>query len=121
MGQWDSATDATLSFFDTVSKKLLMRLDTGLHDISAVAYSPRKQMYVLDSSIANVEKGGLFRIVADDSSPSGMSYKKIASLDHPTAMVFDSEGAVYVTQLGGADEQGNRQGLLLKIPSEENL
>lgn len=121
IGQWDGTNDAKLSFYDTVTKKLLMSLDTGLHDISAVAYSPRKQMYALDLSVAHLEEGGLYRIIADESSSTGMKHKKIASLDHPTAMVFDAEGSLYVTLAGQADEQGDRQGLLLKIPSEENL
>jgi len=120
-GKLDEPGDGILAFFDTITKKMLLRLDTGLHDISAVAYSPRKQMYVLDLSLAKPEEGGLFRIIADKTSPTGMQHKKITSLEHPTAMAFDADGALYVTVSGFADDQGNRPGLLLKIPSEENL
>lgn len=121
IGQWDSTGDGLLAFFDTATKKLLMRLETGLHDISSVAYSPRRQMYVLDVAVSKPEDGGLYKIIADSESSTGMKTKKIASLTHPTAMAFDADGALYVAASGAPDEQGNRKGYLLKIPSEENL
>lgn len=121
LGELNEAADGVLAFYDAVTKKMLLRLDTGLREITAVAYSPRKQMYALDLSFSKPEEGGVFRIVADSNSPSGMQLKKIASLPHPTAMAFDAEGALLVTVAGFADGQGNRQGLVLKIPSDENL
>lgn len=121
LGTLDEPSDGQIVFFDPVSKKMLLRLESGLHDISAVGYSPRKQMYALDLALAKPEEGGLFRIIADAKDPSGMSTKKIADFEHPTAMVFDSDGGLYVTVAGLADESGTRPGKLLKVPSEESL
>lgn len=121
MGELSESNDSVLVFLDTVSRKPLLRLETGLRDISAVAYSRRRQMYALDLAWAKPEEGGLYQIIADETSESGMRTKKILSLTHPTAMAFDSEGTLYVTIAGEDDDAGVRQGKLLKIPAEEGL
>lgn len=113
--------DSVAAFFEAGSKKMLMKMDLGLHDVSAIAYSARRQMYALDLAWSQPEAGGLFRIVEDKSSPSGLKTKLIAKLPHPMAMCFDSEGALYVTLRGSVDDKGNSQGMLVRIPSEENL
>ncbi len=120
-GEFDESDDGLLAFVDTVSRKVLMRIETGLHDISAVAYSQRKQMYALDLAIAKPEDGGLFRIVADGDSPTGVALKKVAALTYPSAMAFDSEGSLYVTVSASTDASGAPSGSLLKIPSDEKL
>jgi hypothetical protein len=113
--------DSVAAFYEAGSKKMLMKLDLGLHDVCSLAYSARRQMYVLDLAWAQAESGGLFRIVEDKSAPNGLKTKLIAKLPHPTAMCFDSFGALYVTMRGNVDDKGNSQGVLVRLPSEENL
>jgi DNA-binding beta-propeller fold protein YncE len=120
MGEINVPGDSLITFYDPNSKEMLLNLETGLHDIAAIAYSPRGQMYVLDYAWADATQGGLFQIIEDDKSKTGMRTKKITSLNKPTAMVFDSTGALYVTVIGEA-EDGNSKGQLLKIPAAAGL
>jgi hypothetical protein len=112
--------DSVAAFFEPGSKKMIMKLELGLHDVTAIAYSARRQMYVLDMAWSQAE-GGLYRIIEDKSVPSGLRTKLIAKLPHPTAMCFDSEGALNITLRGKLDDKGNSQGSLVRIPSDENL
>ncbi len=115
MGEINLPGDSLITFYDANSKEMLLNLKCGLHDITAIAYSPRNQMYVLDYAWADPSQGGLFQILEDTSSDTGMRTKKIMSLDKATAMAFDADGALYVTILGEADEEGNSKGQLLQI------
>ncbi len=65
MGEITVPNDSMLTFYDAASKTKLLNLKTNLHDITAVAYSPRGQMYVLDFAWADTKQGGLFQILAD--------------------------------------------------------
>lgn len=117
-GQWDSSTDSLLVFYDTSTKQPLLKLLTGLYDVSAVAYSARKNLYVLDHAGSNTAEAGLFRVLADKGGPTGMRADRVAWLSGPTAMAFDGEGALLVTVVG---DGSSGQGKLLKIPAEESL
>lgn len=121
VGSLGTEKDSVLAFYETASKKMLMKLDTGLMDISAIAYSPRRQMYALDMAWSQPESGGLYRIVEDKTVASGLRTKLICKLPHPTSMSFDGDGGVYVTLRGEVDDKGNSKGSLVRIPSEENL
>lgn len=114
MGEINVPGDSLITFYDADSKEKLLNLKTGLHDITSVAYSPR-QMYALDYAWADPTQGGLFQIINDESVESGMRTKLILALDKPTAMAFDSDGALYVTILGKADENSNSEGKLIQI------
>ncbi len=121
VGELGEKKDSVAAFFEPVSKKMLLKLELGLHDVCAIAYSPRRQMYALDMAWAQPNAGGLYRVVEDKSVPSGLKTKLVAKLPNPTSMCFDSDGAVYVTLRGAVDEKGNTKGSLVRIPSEENL
>lgn len=116
MGEINVPGDSLITFYDSVTKELRLNLATGLHDICAVAYSPRKQMYVLDYSWADPTQGGLFQVLEDASTESGIRTKRIMTLDKPTSMAFDAEGNLYVTIIGEANE-ANSKGKLLQIPA----
>lgn len=120
-GELGPAKDSVAAFYEPVSKKMLLKLDLGLSDVCAIAYSPRRQMYVLDMAWGRPSEGGLYRIIEDKSAASGLKTKMIAKLPHPTAMCFDSDGGLIVTLRGEIDDKGNTKGLLVRIPSEENL
>ncbi|MEZ6135501.1 MAG: hypothetical protein R3C53_11385 [Pirellulaceae bacterium] len=109
MGEINVPGDSLLTFYVADSKKMALNLKTGLHDIAAVAYSP-KQLYVLDYAWADTTQGGLFQIINDKESETGMRTKKIVALDKPTAMAFDADGALYPV-LGPAEEDGTSKGL----------
>ena len=111
MGEITVPNDGLLTFYDVTSKEMLLNLKTNLHDITAVAYSPRGQLYVLDFAWADTTQGGLFQILEDKTAESGMRTKKITALDKPTAMVFDADGALYVTVIGE-----EKKGQLIQIP-----
>lgn len=114
MGEINVPGDSLITFYDATTKEMLMNLKTGLHDIAAVGYSPRGRMYVLDYAWADPSQGGLFQIIGDKAAESKMRSKPIASLDKPTAMAFDADGALYVTVIGEAAD-GNSKGQLLMI------
>jgi DNA-binding beta-propeller fold protein YncE len=100
MGEINVPNDSLITFYDAASKQMKLNLKTNLHDITALAYSPRKLLYVTDYAWADTTQGGLFQILKDTSAESGMRAKKIVGLDKPTAMVFDADGALYITTIG---------------------
>lgn len=111
MGEISVPEDSLLTFYDAAKKEMRLNLKTKLNDICALAYSPRKQLYVLDFSWIDTTKGGLFQILADEKSETKMRTKRIATIDKPTSMVFDADGALYVTLIGE-----EKKGKLIQFP-----
>lgn len=122
MGEINVPGDSLITFYDEANGEMLMNLETGLHDICAIAYSSRNppQMYVLDYAWADASQGGLFQILEDEESDSGMRAKKIMSLDKPTAMAFNADGDLYITIVGEAAD-ANSNGKLIKVTKESGL
>lgn len=120
MGEINVPGDSLLTFYDAESGKMLLNLKTDLHDISSVAYSKRKQLYVLDYAWADSSAGGLFQVLEDNESETGMKTKKIMALDKPTAMAFDADGSLYITVIGEAKD-ANSQGQLIQITKDAGL
>lgn len=120
MGEVDASADSLITFYDAASKEMLMNVEVGLHDLAAIAYSKRGQMYVLDYSWAEPIQGGLFQVLEDKTQESGVRTKKISALDKPTAMVFDASGNLFITVIGEAAD-GNSQGKLIQIPASAGL
>ncbi len=116
MGEINVPGDSLITFYDATSKEMLMNLETGLHDIAAVAYSPRGQMYVLDYAWADASQGGLFQILEDEESDTGIRTKKIMPLDKPTAMAFDADGSLYITVIGEAKDAESKGELIQVMP-----
>ena len=61
MGEINQEGDSLLTFFSE-DKKMLLNLETGLNDITALAYSTkargaRKQLYALDFSWRDTKQG----------------------------------------------------------------
>ena len=121
MGEINVEGDSLLTFYGE-DKKMLLNLETGLNDITALAYSTkargsRKQLYALDFNWLDTKKGGIFRLV--DDGKGGVQAKKIAALDKPTAMSFGAEGVLYVTVIGTKEEGSDKAGgKLLKIAAD---
>ncbi len=104
MGEINVANDSLISFYDAGDKRLLLNLETKLHDITALAYSPRGQLYALDFAWLDTTQGGLFQLLKDDAG--GMKTHKIVSLDKPTAMAFAEDGSLYITLIGPEPQKG---------------
>lgn len=121
MGEINVPGDSLITFYDANDEgKMLLNLETGLHDISAVAYSPRGQMYVLDYAWADASQGGLFQVLEDNESDTGIRVKKIMALDKPTAMAFDADGSLYITVVGEAAD-ANSKGQLIHVEKDAGL
>jgi DNA-binding beta-propeller fold protein YncE len=120
MGELTAEPDSLLTFYNASSGQLLLNLQTGLHDITALAYTRESgQLYALDFAWADSSQGGLFRL---DGEGSGIDQTcnavLITSLDKPTAMAVGPEDTLYVTILGTPKKdakEGEKPGQLLKI------
>jgi hypothetical protein len=117
MGEVTVPNDSLLTFYNPKNGKMLANMPTGLFDISAVAYSPKGQLYALDFAWMDATEGGLFQLIATrDGDKQAVKAEKVTSLDKPSAMVFGEDGALYITVFGTAE--GDKQGgKLLKISS----
>ncbi len=106
MGTRDTPGDSILTFYSE-GGELLDKFPTGLSDIVAMAYGPRKKrLYALDFNWAEPKKGGLYKLVAVDSQ-EGCTAELVTYLDRPTAMAFDKNGNLYVTVCGFDDEESD--------------
>ena len=114
MGEVKVPGDSLLTFYDK-DGKLVKSLKTGLHDITGLAYSPSGKLYATDFAWAEEIKteGGLFELVIEGEE---VKPKKIISLDRPTALAFDKEGALYITVFGTGKDTGDKPtGGLLRL------
>jgi len=116
MGEITVPNDSLLTFYDPASGKMLLNLETNLHDITALAYgvTPRpkkRQLYALDFAWADTKQGGLFKLVKKmEGDKQGMEARKILPLDKPTAMTFDKDGNLYITIIGSSKEGEEKKG-----------
>lgn len=112
MGEITVPQDSLLTFYNSAGK-MLMNMETGLFDITAVAYAPNGFLYATDYAWMDTGEGGLFQLIAkQQNGESTVEAKKIVGLDKPTAMAFAGNGELYVTVFGSGD---GKSGKLLKI------
>lgn len=117
MGEINVAGDSLLSIYDPKSGELLHNWETGLHDITGLAYSPTTgKLYATDFAWMNTAEGGLFELTIKNDA---VETRKVTSLDKPTAIAFDKDGHAYITVLG-TKEAGSDQkpGQLLRIRAQ---
>ena len=120
MGEIDQPGDSLLAFFDPTNGKMLMSLPTGLFDITGLAYSQSNRLYAIDFAWQDPSQGGLYRLDATYSEGrQGMRAVRLASLDKPSAMAFASDGSLYVTVFGTAEEGSDEKpGKVVKITGD---
>ena len=119
MGEINKPKDSLLTFYNAKTGKKVLNLETGLYDISGLAYSPKtKLLYALDFAWMSLEDGGLYRLDGSKADgKQGVKATKITVLDKPTALAFGKEGELYITVVGPKKDSENapKEGALLKI------
>lgn len=107
MGEISVPGDSLLSIYNPETGELLHNWETGLSDITGLAYSPTTgKLFATDFSWADTAQGGLFELIVKDDA---VETRKVASLDKPTAIVFDAEGNAYVTVIGTVEEGSDQK------------
>lgn len=115
MGEITVEGDGLLTFYNAKNGKMLLNLETGLSDITALAYSPKGQLYATDFMWLNTKEGGLFQLISKkDGDDQTIESKKVLDLDKPTAMAFADDGSLYITVIG-TGEGDKKGGKLLKV------
>ncbi len=119
MGEINKPKDSLLTFYSAKTGKKLLNLETGLYDITGLAYSPKtKQLYALDFAWMSAGDGGLYRLDKSNADgKQGIKATKILALDKPTALAFGKDGELYITVVGPKKDSENapKEGALLKI------
>ncbi len=115
MGEMNVANDSLLTTYNPETGKLIKALKTGLHDIAGVAVSPKTgKLYVVDFAWIKPADGGLFELTVEDDK---VTSKKILSLEKPTALAFDKDGHLYVTD-GASDIESKPAGRVSRVDGD---
>ncbi|MCA9269329.1 MAG: hypothetical protein KDA41_12700, partial [Planctomycetales bacterium] len=123
MGEITVPNDGLLTFYNAKTKKMLLNLETGLHDITALVYSPKGHLYALDFAWAKPEDAGLYRLDAEGAGKDQqIKPVKIVALKKPAAMAFGADGALYIAVFGetegdaeDADKEKAATGQVIKL------
>lgn len=115
MGEITVPNDSLLTFYHAKSGKKLLNVETGLFDITGLAYSPKGLLFATDFAWMATEEGGLFRLdKAGKGKKQSVKAHKVVGLDKPTAMAFGKDGTLYITVIG-TGKDGAKSGKLVKI------
>jgi hypothetical protein len=101
LGALAEKRDSQVIFIIPSGGDVAMQLAPGLFDVVGLAYSPSGQLYAADFAWQEENEGGVYRL--DDARLDGQPAcraVKIASIEHPTSLLFDDSGNLYVTSFG---------------------
>jgi hypothetical protein len=106
MGEVNVPGDSWLTFYSPADGQMRLNLETGLHDIAALAYSKTERLYAVDFAWVDATQGGLFQLegVPKEGGEQGVQPHKLVSLDKPAAMAFAPDGTLYVVTFGTPEE-----------------
>lgn len=107
----EERTSSQLVFYDAAGKSLLLRLDTGLGEVIALAYSPDTgRLYALAQDERDDHSAGLYRLDAvRRDGKQAISPHQVLPLEDGIAMTFSAKGELFL--LAGKEDEGK----LLKI------
>ena len=108
MGEITAPNDGLLTFYNAKNKEMLLNLETGLHDVTALVYSPKGHLYALDFAWSAPDEAGMYRLDAEGTGKDQqLTAKKIVALKKPAAMAFGNDGALYIAVFG--DTEGDAE------------
>ena len=117
-GEVNVPGDSLLTIYDPKTGELKKSWETGLSDITGLAFSPETgKLYATDFSWADPAEGGLFELIIDGDD---LETRKVAALDKPTAIAFGRRGSAFVTVFGTAEEGSDKKpGQLLRFRASD--
>jgi hypothetical protein len=121
MGALGDERDSRVTFYAPASGAVALRLQAGLRDAVALAYSPTGDLYVADAAWDDPAAGGVYRIdAAEVDGRQSCRPVKIAAAERPTSLAFTPNGELYVTTFGERSApDAAPTGALLKITPKE--
>lgn len=113
-GEVNVPGDSLLTVYNAESGELLASYETGLHDITGLAYDADGRLFAVDFAWVDPTQGGLYELTIDGDY---CETRLVMALDKPTAMAFDANGNLFVTVFGTAEEGSDElPGELWRIP-----
>jgi len=101
MGEITVPGDSLVCIYDAETGKLKKKYETGLNDITGLAYSPDGRLFAVDFSWIDTKKGALHELKIEGDTCTAT---KKFDLDKPTAIAFDDKGNALITTFGTAEE-----------------
>ena len=115
MGEMNVPGDSLLTMYNPADGKLIKMWKTGLHDIAALAHSPKTgKLYVVDFAWSKPADGGLYELTVDGDKCTAT---KVLSLDKPAALTFGKDGKAYVAEFGTSKE-GKPAGKIIRVDAD---
>ena len=112
MGEIENQKDSLLTFYSLSGTKLVA-FQTGLNDITGLAYGPQHgRLFALDFNWARPKQGGLYKLVAIKNNETKCEAVLMSKLEKPTALAFTAKGDCYITLAG---TNGNPNGKLILV------
>jgi len=121
-GEPGDKRDSVLSYLGPASGAVALSVNTGLYDISGLAYSsPSGDLYAVDFAWADPKAGGVYRLeAAEVDGQESCRAVKIAAVERPTSLTFTPDGTLYVTAFGdNVDGEVSPSGKLIRITPGE--
>ena len=116
MGEINIPGDSLLSIYDASTGKLKANYETGVNDITGLAYDSAGHLFATDFSWMDPPQGALYKLTV---SGDECTATKVFDLDKPTALAFDKHDNLYVSVFGTAKEGSDEKpGQLLRISQQ---